>query len=108
MNARSGQLKNEGKSELFSVPGDAKESAKGTTTNAFEVHLMIKNSVHLMIHLELHLEMYFKIFIKMQKKVYLKLHWTEHFSYTCASDCTKWFNKMWNWGTNLCRTWKRI
>ena len=30
MDAKSGQLKNESKSEIFSAPGDAQESAKGT------------------------------------------------------------------------------
>ena len=33
MDAKSGQLKNESKSELFRTPGDAKESANGATIN---------------------------------------------------------------------------
>ena len=38
MDAKSGLLKNESKSELFIASGDARESANGTTINAFEVH----------------------------------------------------------------------
>ena len=34
MDAKSGRLKNESKIEIFSVPGDAQESANGTTINA--------------------------------------------------------------------------
>ena len=34
MDAKSGQLKNENKSEVFSAPDDAQESANGTTINA--------------------------------------------------------------------------
>ena len=34
MDAQSGQLKNESKSEIFSTPGNAWESANGTTINA--------------------------------------------------------------------------
>ena len=34
MDAKSGQLKNESKSEVFSAPDDAQESANGTTINA--------------------------------------------------------------------------
>ena len=37
MNAKSGHLKNEGKSQLFSAPGDAQWSANGTMINAFEM-----------------------------------------------------------------------
>ena len=37
MDAKSGELKNESRSKLFSAPGDAQESANGTTTNAFEI-----------------------------------------------------------------------
>ena len=35
MDAKSGQLKNDSKIVLFSVPGDVQESANGTTINAF-------------------------------------------------------------------------
>ena len=41
IDAKSGQLKNVSKSELFSAPGDSQESENGTWTNAFEVCLMI-------------------------------------------------------------------
>ena len=40
VDAKSGQLKSESRSELFSGPGDAQESANRTTINAFEVHLL--------------------------------------------------------------------
>ena len=33
MDAKSGQLKNESKIEIFSGPGDAQENANGTTIN---------------------------------------------------------------------------
>ena len=52
MDAKSGQLKNESKSGIFSAPGDAKESANGTTINVFDVPLMVQFRVHLIIHLE--------------------------------------------------------
>ena len=73
-NAKSGQLKNESKNELFSAPGDAQESENGTTVNAFELRLMIQFRVHLIIHLELHLHVHFKIYIKMHKKVLLRMY----------------------------------
>ena len=41
MDSKFGRLKNEGKSELFSAPGDAEESANRTKINAFEVRVMI-------------------------------------------------------------------
>ena len=41
MDVTSGQLKNERKSEPFSAPGDAQESANRTTINASKVCLMI-------------------------------------------------------------------
>ena len=62
MDAKSGELKNESKSKLFSAPGDAQESANGTTTNAFEMWLMVE------------FKMSFKIYIKMHKKVHLRMH----------------------------------
>ena len=62
MDAKSGELKNESKSKRFSTPGDAQESANGTTTNAFEMWLMVE------------FKMSFKIYIKMQKKVHLRMH----------------------------------
>ena len=74
MVAKSRQLKNESKREIFSAPGDAKQSAKGTTINVFDVSLMVQFRVHLIIHLELHLKVHFKIYIKVQKKVQLRLH----------------------------------
>ena len=74
MVAKSHQLKNESKSEIFSAHVDAKESAKGTTINVFDVSLMVQFRVHLIIHLELHLKVHFKIYIKVQKKVHLRLH----------------------------------
>ena len=42
INAKSSQLKNESKSELFSAPGDAQENTYETTINTFEVRLMIQ------------------------------------------------------------------
>ena len=74
MHAKFGQLKNESKSENFSVPGDAQESANGTTTNAFDVRLMVQFRVHLIIHPELHLKLHYKIYIKVNKKLHLRLH----------------------------------
>ena len=74
MYAKSGQLKNESKSEMFSAPGDAQESANGTTINEFDVRLMVQFRVHLIIHLELHLKVHFKIYIEVHKKVRLRLH----------------------------------
>ena len=62
MDAKSGELKNESRSKLFSAPGDAQESANGTTTNAFEIWLMVE------------FKMSFKIYIKMHKKVHLRMH----------------------------------
>lgn len=41
MDAKSAKLKNKSKSELFSAPGEAQESASGTIINAFEVRLML-------------------------------------------------------------------
>ena len=64
IDAKSGQLKNESKSEIFSAPGDVQESANGTNINAFDVHLII--------HLHLHLKVNFKIYIKVHKKVHLR------------------------------------
>ena len=73
MDVKSGQLKNESKSEIFSALGNAQESANGTTINAFYVRLIIQFRVYLIIHLELHLKMHFKIYIKVHKKVHLRL-----------------------------------
>ena len=67
---KSGQLKNESKSELFTVPSDAQENTNGTAINAFDVNLMAQFRMHLVIHLELH----FTIYIKMYKKVHLIIH----------------------------------
>ena len=47
-----GQLKNESKSENFSLPGEPQESANRTTINVFDMGLMVKFRVHLIIHLE--------------------------------------------------------
>ena len=74
MNAKSGQLKNESKSELISAPADAQESVNRATINAFEVRLMVQFRVHLLIHLQLQLKVQFKIYIKMRKKVHLGMH----------------------------------
>ena len=74
MDPKSGLLKNESKNELFSTPGDAQESANGTTINAFDVRLMIQFRVHLIINLELDLKVHFKIYIKVHKKVHPRLH----------------------------------
>ena len=67
-------IKTESNSELFSAPGNAQESANGTTINAFEVHLIIQFKGHLRIHLELHLKVHFKINKELHKKVHLRLH----------------------------------
>ena len=72
MDAKSGQLKNESKSEIFSAPGDAQESANRTTINMFDVRLMVQFRMHLIIHTELHLKLHFKIYIKMNKNVHLR------------------------------------
>ena len=72
MDAKSGQLKNESKSEIFSAPGDAQESANGTTINMFDVRLMVQFRMHLIIHTELHLKLHFKIYIKTNKNVHLR------------------------------------
>ena len=72
MDAKSGQLKNESKSKIFSAPGDAQESANGTTINMFDVRLMVQFRIHLIIHTELHLKLHFKICIKMNKNVHLR------------------------------------
>ena len=70
-----GQLKNESKTEMFSIPGDAQESASGTTINVFDVSLMVQFRLHMIIHLELQLKVHFKIYIKVHK--------------SCTRDCTK-------------------
>ena len=72
MDAKSGQLKNESKSEIFSAPGDAQESANGTTINMFDVRLMVQFRMHLIIHTELHLKVHFKIYIKLNKNAHLR------------------------------------
>ena len=46
MDAKSGQLKNESKSEIFSALGDAQESANGTTINTFDMRLIMQFRVH--------------------------------------------------------------
>ena len=66
MDAKSGQIKNGNKSEIFSAPVDVQESAN-ETTNAFDVGLIVQFWVHLIIHLELHL-LHFIIYIKVQKR----------------------------------------
>ena len=67
MNGKSGQLKNESKSDDFRASDDAQESANGTTINVFDVRLMVQCRVHLIIR-------HFKIYIKVFKKVHLGLH----------------------------------
>ena len=74
MDAKSGLLKNESKSEIFSSPGDTQQSPNGTTINVFDVHLMVQFRVHVIIHLEVH----FKIYIKVHKKVHLRVHLMVH------------------------------
>ena len=74
VNAKSGHLKNESKSEIFNIPGDTQESANGTMINVFDVHFMVQFRVHPIMHLELHLNVHFKIYIKMHKKVHPRLH----------------------------------
>ena len=69
------QLKNLKKHEISSVPGNAQESANGTTINVSDVCLMVQFSVHLIIHMEFHIKVHFKIHIKVHKKVHLmRLH----------------------------------
>ena len=41
MDAKSGQLKNESKRNIFCVPGDVQESVNGTTINALDVRVML-------------------------------------------------------------------
>ena len=67
---KSGQLKNESKSELFTVPSNAQGNTNRATINSFDVNLMVQFSMHLVIHLELH----FTIYIKMYKKVHQIIH----------------------------------
>ena len=75
IDAKSDQLKNESKSEIFSVPVDAQESGNETIINAFEVvSLIIQYWVQLIMPLELHLKVHFTIYIKLDKKVHLMLH----------------------------------
>ena len=75
IDAKSDQLKNESKSEIFSVPVDAQESANETIINAFEVvSLIVQYWVQLIMPLELHLKVPFTIYIKLDKKVHLLLH----------------------------------
>ena len=74
MGAKSSQLKNESKSEIFIAPAYTQESTNVTTINAFDVRLMVQFRVHLLIHLELHLKVHFKIYIMRHKKVHLRLH----------------------------------
>ena len=74
MGAKSSQLKNKSKSEIFSASADAKESGNGTTVNAFDVRLMTQFWVHLIIRLERHPKVHFNIYIMMHKKVPLRLH----------------------------------
>ena len=54
MDVKSGQLKDESKSELFSAPGYAQRSPTRATINALEVPLMVQFRVQPIIHLELH------------------------------------------------------
>ena len=74
MNPKSGQLKNESKSELFRAPGRPQKTENGISINAFEVCLMVQIRVYLIIQLEFHLKVHFKIYIKMLKKVHLGIH----------------------------------
>ena len=74
MDAKSGQLKNESKTKIFFEPGDAQQSANGTTINMFDLSLIVQFTVHLIIHLQLHLRVHFKIYIKVHKKLHPKLH----------------------------------
>ena len=43
---KSGHLKSESKSDIFSAPSDAQESVNGTTTNAFDVRLIVQIRMH--------------------------------------------------------------
>ena len=45
------KLKNKSKTKIFSAPGDAQESANGTTINVFDATFMVQFRVHLIIHL---------------------------------------------------------
>ena len=67
MDTKSGQLKNESMSELFSVLRDARESTNGTKINELELRFFVQFRVHLIVQLELHLEVHFKIYLKMHK-----------------------------------------
>ena len=42
VDAKSGQLQNESKCEIFSAPGDAQESENRTTINVFDVCLIVQ------------------------------------------------------------------
>ena len=71
LKAKSGLSKTEVKGSLFIGLGDAKESANGTMTNAFEDALDGVMELHLRTHLEKLLNLHFEIYIKMHKKLHL-------------------------------------
>ena len=73
MDVKSGQSISESKSEIFSAPGDAQESANGKTVNVFDVRLVVHFKVHLIIHRKLHMKVHFKIYIKVHKMLHLRL-----------------------------------
>ena len=62
------------KSEIFSAPGDAQESANGTTINVFYVRFLVKFRMQLINILRIALKSAFKIYIKVHKKVHPRLH----------------------------------
>ena len=79
MNEKSGELKDESQSELFSAPGDAQEFGNVKTTNAFEVQLMVQFRVNLIIQLELpkgSLQDLYKYALKGALQVAIELHLT--------------------------------
>ena len=78
MDATSGQLKKKSKSGIFSALADVQQNANGTTTNNFDVHLMVQFRVHLIMHLEMN----FKIYKRCTKRC------TQDCIKRCSSGCT--------------------
>ena len=74
MHAKSSQLKNESKRDVFSAPHDAQECANGTKISVCEVCLIIQFRVHQIMQLESHLKMHFKMYIKMHKRALQRMH----------------------------------
>ena len=98
MDPKSSQLKNQSRSEIFNVPGNAQEIVNGTTINAFDVRLVVQFRVRLIIHLALHLKVHFKIYIKCTKgakKVQKKLK-KSALDKSCCCSCNCQITRVYN------------